>query len=111
MSSNDPSSWKELAEELKSISFPYFKKHNQWYEANGLPKNPNECQRIYPSPYLNIYHYPLEIDYTDLRPNPPNWLRMDTFMIKPNQEFIVPEKLKNLPGKLIFFSLGSVISR
>ena len=111
MSSNDPSSWTELAEELKSVSLPYFKKHNDWYEANGLPRNPNQCQRIYPSPYLNIYHYPLEIDYTDLRPNPPNWLRMDTFMIKPNQEFVIPDKLKKLPGKLIYFSLGSVNSK
>ena len=31
-------------------------------------------------------------------------------MIKPKEEFVVPEKLKNLPGKLIYFSLGTVSS-
>ena len=50
------------------------------------------------------------MDNTDFRPNPPNWLRFDTFMIKSNQQFVVPEKLKNKPGKLIFFSLGSLSS-
>ena len=65
---------------------------------------------LYHSPYLNIYSYPLELDYTDLRPNPPKWVRVNTFVIKPKEEFQIPEKLKNKPGKLIYFSLGSLSS-
>ena len=65
---------------------------------------------MYHSPYLNIYSYPLELDYTDLRPNPPKWVRVGTFMIKPKEEFQIPEKLKDKPGKLIYFSLGSLSS-
>ena len=87
-----------------------YKKLNDWFEAEGIPRNPNPLQWCYPSPRLNIYHYPLELDYTDLRPNLPNFVRVDTFMIKPDQEFVVPEKLKNKPGKLIYFSLGSLSS-
>ena len=86
-----------------------FDRFNDWCEANGLARNPKP-EWCYHSPYLNIYGYPLELDYTDLRPNPPKWVRTDTFMIKPKEEFAVPEKLKNLPGKLIYFSLGSVSS-
>ena len=85
------------------------KKFNDFYESEGLPGR-QSLEWCYHSPYLNIYHYPLELDYTDLRPNPPNWTRIDTFMIKPKEEFVVPEKLKNLPGKLIYFSLGTVSS-
>ena len=84
-----------------------FKRYDDWYEAEGLSVNPNEFQWSYHSPHLNVYAYPLELDYTDLRPNPPNWVRINTIMIKPKEEFVVPEKLKNLPGKLIYFSLGS----
>ena len=85
------------------------KKFNDFYESEGLPPR-KQLEWCYHSPYLNIYHFPLELDYTDIRPNPPNWVRIDTNMIKPKEEFIVPEKLKNLPGKLIYFSMGSVSS-
>ena len=84
---------------------------NQWCQDEGLPKNPDgESAIVYHSPYLNIYSYPSELDYTDLRPNPPKWVRVDTFMIKPTEEFQIPEKLKDKPGKLIYFSLGSLSS-
>ena len=86
-----------------------FKKFSDYFESEGLPKRSEE-KWYYDSPYLNVYHYPLELDYTDIRPNPPNWTRIDTFMIKPKEEFVVPEKLKNLPGKLIYFSLGTLSS-
>ena len=109
MPANDPSSWKEPREELKPILATMFNKLNDWYESEGIPRNPN-FQLCYPSPYLNIYHYPLELDYTDLRPNPPNFVRVDRFMIKPDEEFVVPVELKNKSGKLIYFSLGSVSS-
>ena len=106
---NDPNSWKKYQEELKLILTPMIQGMNDYYESEGLPRS-KQLQWCYHSPYLNIYHYPLELDYTDLRPNPPNWVRMDTFMIKSNEKFVIPEKLKNLSGKLIYFSLGSVSS-
>ena len=72
------------------------KMFNHWYQAEGLPKNPDgESAVVYHSPYLNIYSYPTELDYTDLRPNSPKWVRVDTFMIKPKEEFQIPDKLKN----------------
>ena len=84
---------------------------NEWYKTEGLPDNTRgDTSMAYLSPYLNTYSYPLELDYTDLRPNPPKFVRLDTFMIKSNEEFQIPEKLKNLPGKLIFFSMGSLSS-
>lgn len=58
------------------------------------------------SPYLNIYGYPKELDYFEEadRKAPGNWLRIETPVIKPYPTpFPVPEKLKKLPGKLIYF--------
>ena len=63
------------------------------------------------SPYLNIYGYPEELDYTDIRPLTENWLRIDTFIRKGEQEFKVPDKLKERDEKtqkLIYLSLGSM---
>ena len=53
---------------------------------------------------MNIYGYPQELDYTDMRPLPPNWYRFDNLKrteVKDN--FEIPEKLKDKPGKHIFF--------
>ena len=73
----------------------------------GAP--PLEYPKMHPeSPYLNIYFYPEEIDYLDVRPLPPNWHRFDSLVRKSDHEvFEIPEKLKNKPGKLIYFSMGS----
>lgn len=61
---------------------------------------------------LNCLGYPKELDYTeDGIVLPGKWLRIDSPIFKPYPTpFEVPEKLKNLPGKLIYFSLGTVVS-
>lgn len=60
------------------------------------------------SPYANIHMFPKELDYEDLCPKPAKWHRFDHFLRSTDETFEVPEKLKNLPGKLIYFSLGSL---
>ncbi|CAG2166719.1 unnamed protein product [Oppiella nova] len=62
-----------------------------------------------PSPYLNIYPFPKELDYTDVRPLPPNTYQFDNFMhIKNNIPFEIPVPLRDKPGKLVYLSLGSM---
>jgi len=63
------------------------------------------------SPYLNIYGYPEELDYTDIRPIPEKWCRIDAFMRKGEQEFKIPEKFRERDeqkSKLIYLSMGSM---
>ena len=48
-----------------------FKKYNDYYESERLPRY--KLKRCYQSPYLNIYYYPLELDYTGIKPNSPIW--------------------------------------
>ena len=85
-------------------------KYNEWLKENGFPIIENKtCMPQ--SPYLNIYGYPEELDYTDLRPIPDKWARADCFERKGEQEFKVPEKVKNWienKEKIIYMSLGSM---
>ncbi|XP_054152676.1 NDP-glycosyltransferase YjiC-like, partial [Oppia nitens] len=76
--------------------------------ANGFPplKFP---KYINDSKYLNIYDYPLELDYQDVRPLPDNWYRFDNFMRNDQHlPFELPKQLRDKPGNLIYFSLGSM---
>ncbi|CAG2118283.1 unnamed protein product, partial [Medioppia subpectinata] len=61
------------------------------------------------SSHLNIYGYPLELDYTDIRPLPPKWYRFDNLKrTEKHIPFNLPIQLMDKPGKLIYFSLGSM---
>ena len=60
------------------------------------------------SPYANIYMCPKELDYTAFRPNPPNWHHFETFIRSSNESSKVPAILTKLPGRLIYFSMGSL---
>ena len=82
-------------------------KFSEFFSEYGLPPLQEKIP-FYHSPYLNIYAYPDELDFTDLRPNPPNFYRFDSFIRLDGDPIEVPDKLKNLPGKLIYFSLGSL---
>ncbi|OTF75467.1 hypothetical protein BLA29_013744, partial [Euroglyphus maynei] len=81
-------------------------------EKYGLPSLP-EGIAFHPSPYLNIYAYPEELDYLDVRPLPDKWKRFDNFIrtsqidVK-DEKFELNDKLKNRDGKLIFVSMGSM---
>ncbi len=65
--------------------------YNDWLEKNGYQRIPGN-KLIILQPFLNIYGYPEEFDYTDLRLMPVNWLRIETFMRKTEEEFKLPEK-------------------
>ena len=61
------------------------------------------------SPYLNIYGYPLELDYIDMSPLADNYCRFDNLMrIEERKKFDIPLELRDKPGKLILFSMGSM---
>ena len=104
---DDRTEWPKFRE----IWNEYFNDHkrlNEWYVSLGAP--PLNTSGPTESPYLNIYAFPEELDYTDVRPTPPNWYRFDTFIKEEDKEddFKIPDKIKDKPGKLIYFSLGSM---
>ncbi|CAG2114248.1 unnamed protein product [Medioppia subpectinata] len=64
-----------------------------------------------PSHYLNICSYPLELDYQDIRPFGRNYIGFDHFMrTERHLTFAVPPELAAKPGKLVYFSFGTIAS-
>ena len=46
------------------------------------------------SPFLNIYAYPEELDYTDIRPIPDKWVALDAFTRKGEEKFEIPDRVQ-----------------
>ncbi|KAJ8454237.1 hypothetical protein OPV22_035223 [Ensete ventricosum] len=60
---------------------------------------------------LGIYIYPESIDYRELGPPRNRWVRLDSALREHDtEEFEIPEKLKDKPGKLIYISMGTMAS-
>lgn len=103
----------------------YHEFNNYLTKEHGLDEIPlDPISYIYPSPYLNIYMYPEELDYDHVE-SPHGWTRCDS-ILRINAKFPetdddhhteadipkfqIPESLKQKPGKLIFLSMGSLAS-
>ena len=101
--------WRQFRNTVEDTLRHQFNDFNTWVIKNGgqpLHKSLPLC--INYSPYANIYMCPKELDYTDFRPNPPNWHHFETFVRSSNEHFEIPASLANLPGRLIYFSMGSL---
>ncbi|XP_074595392.1 putative UDP-glucosyltransferase YdhE [Brevipalpus obovatus] len=92
------------------------KKLNDRLRANDLPDNYDSLALVHSPSHMGVYIYPEELDYQS-ELGPPvleKWFRMDSCIRQSDGdncgELIIPEKLQNLPGKLIFFSMGSLAS-
>ena len=106
--SYDNSEWKKYRELIKDDLTEFKKQCCKLLEEDGVKPFPED--RFIESPYLNIYLYLKELDYTDLRPAPPNWYQFDTFIRMNEEHFEFPQKLAQKDGKLIFLSMGSLCS-
>ncbi|CAG2172653.1 unnamed protein product [Oppiella nova] len=106
--SGDKSEWKAFRETRDKGVYDIWKTYNDYVISRGcqplkqlLFKNQTKC--------LNIYGFPQEMDYTDDRPLPKNFIRFDN--LKRNEKllaFEIPVPLRDRPGKLIYFSMGSM---
>ncbi|XP_054162532.1 NDP-glycosyltransferase YjiC-like [Oppia nitens] len=104
----DPNEWNKLKKEINESISDEWNQYNQWITSKGIPSL-QQYKLITPSPYLNIYIFPEELDYTDIRPLAENFHRFDYFKRSGNEEvFEIPEKLENKSGKLIYLSMGSM---
>ena len=63
------------------------------------------------SPYLNIYGYPLELDYQDIVPLPSDVIQVDAFCRKMPEPFTIPKELNYNPAvdKLVYVSMGPMV--
>jgi UDP:flavonoid glycosyltransferase YjiC (YdhE family) len=105
----DPTIWTSIEETRKAACKEIIEDFNNYLKERGVPEIKYNFPFFIPfSPFANIYMYPEELDYTAYRPNPPKFHRFDSFVRMTNEIFEIPEKLKNLQGKLIYFSMGTI---
>ena len=104
--SYDNSQWKKYRELIKDDIAKFKRENHKLLVEDGVKPFPEN--RLFESPYLNIYMYPKELDYTDLRPIPPNWYQFDTFIRMNEEHFDLPQKLAQRNGKLVFLSMGTL---
>lgn len=112
--------WSEFQEVLKEWHLKARLQIDAYWAEHGLPPIKNIARRwnAMESPYLNVYQYPRELDYDDVRPLPPKWTRCDSFGLGRYTEAeqqqrgstwpLLTKEFLALPGKLIYFSLGTV---
>ncbi|NP_001310025.1 uncharacterized UDP-glucosyltransferase YjiC-like [Tetranychus urticae] len=90
---------------------PHKEKINNWLHEHGLPGLYEPAWFLDRPKHFGFYHYPEDLDYTEVGPVLDNWVRVDLSIRQPdNDYFVIPECLKDKPGKLIYFSMGSQFS-
>ncbi|CAG2101135.1 unnamed protein product [Medioppia subpectinata] len=105
----DQREWKAYREAYIAAISNVWQEFNAYYVSKGCKPLPigSFCNH---SPYLNVYQFPIELDYQDMRPNPPKHYRFDHFMSSGDGKtvFEIPKPLADRPGKLLYFTLGSM---
>ncbi|NP_001310030.1 uncharacterized UDP-glucosyltransferase YjiC-like [Tetranychus urticae] len=105
----------QTAEQFKKLYFDatsrFGEKLTPWWESHKVPSVSKETYFVDEPKYFGFYHYPEGLDYTECGPKiSDKWVRVDASIRQSNDAsvFKIPDSLANLPGKLIFFSLGSL---
>ncbi|XP_075588217.1 NDP-glycosyltransferase YjiC isoform X2 [Dermatophagoides farinae] len=109
--SNDRTGWDEFMAKMEKTNIEGMRySQNLINKEFGYPELP-EKHFIFKSPYMNIYGYPKELDYTDIVPLPDNYIRVDAFCREIKETFELPEEFKTKiksNDKLIYLSMGSI---
>ncbi len=112
---SDPASWADFEREYLRLYPPMFRSYqDRLNQAVNFKSNtsflPGVRSAFPQSPYLNLYGFPLELDYQDIVPLQPTYCQVDAFCRVAPEPFTLPQKLNFKPGvdKLIFVSMGSM---
>lgn len=99
--------WEEFNKVREQVYMENLKAYNELFEKS-VYKRPRPDFFFTLSHHLNFYLCPEELDYTDIRTLDDRFFRLDASIREEKTTFEIPEKLKNLPGKLIYLSMGSI---
>lgn len=104
---DDRSEWQAFDEEYRRTHYDLWKSFNEWVVAQGAPAL-EELEFIHESDAANLYVFPEVADYK--RELNSTWHRMDSSVRETDQDYELPEAVRNLPegSKLIYLSLGSL---
>ncbi|CAB4739661.1 MAG: glycosyl transferase [Actinobacteria bacterium] len=106
---NDRTQWEAFCAEYDRTHRPTWAAFNDWVIEQGAAPLP-DLQFIHESKIANLYVFPKEADYVDVRPLDSTWHRMDSSVRETDQDFELPELVGNRPddSALIYLSLGSL---
>lgn len=105
--------WKNF--ELKCKG-PLREKLRRYWKEKKAEDWPTELDMSTTSPYLNFYFGPEELGLENepsLKPLPDVWFRLEHTLDDSDEatsEFNIPRELAEVPGKLIYFSLGTLVT-
>lgn len=105
---NDPIEKFEAFRNVRKEQFAQSKhEYDEWLKSQGCEPVDDLDKEVF-SPYLNVYGYPLEVDYRELGPVPEKWHQLD-HCLRPIQDTPpgIDEEFLRCPEKKILFSLGS----
>ena len=98
--------WPEFRAEYDRVHRAMWAEFSDWVASQGAPPLP-DLEFIH-SGQVNLYVYPEVADYRRSRPLGPGWHRLDSSVRETDEPFTLPGPLASGPGKLIYFSLGSL---
>ncbi len=107
--SSDRSEWESYRAEFDRTHRPLWEDFNTWVQAQGAPALP-ELEFMPRDNAANLYVYPAEADYLEMRPLQGNWTRMDSSVRETDEDYVVPDAVADRPqdSALIYLSLGSL---
>lgn len=107
--SADRSEWDSYRAEFDRTHRPMWEDFNSWVQAQGAPALP-ELEFMPRDNAANLYVYPAEADYREVRPLQGNWTRMDSSVRETDEDYEIPDAVANRPdgSALIYLSLGSL---
>ncbi|KMO73528.1 glycosyltransferase [Mycolicibacterium obuense] len=107
--SGDPAQWRSYREEFERTLRPMWADFDAWVREQGAAGLP-DLEFMPRDNAANLYVYPAEADYVDLRPLGDTWTRMDSSVRETDEAYTVPAEVADRPADsaLIYLSLGSL---
>ncbi len=107
--SDDEAGWVAYRAEYDRTHRPMWADFDSWVRAQGADPLP-DLEFMPRDNAANLYVYPAEADYRDVRPLDESWTRMDSSVRETDEDYVLPECVVDRPGSsaLIYLSLGSL---
>ncbi|MGB3483813.1 MAG: nucleotide disphospho-sugar-binding domain-containing protein [Mycobacterium sp.] len=107
--SADRTDWDGYRAEFESSHRAIWTEFNAWVQEQGAAALP-DLEFMPRGNAANLYVYPAEADYTDVRPLDSSWTRLDSSVRETDEDYPLPETVADRPADsaLIYLSLGSL---
>ncbi len=110
-SAADPTDWPDFLAEVRATHAGMWADFDAFCRERGdegLRYGPLGPDFVPESPWLNLYSYPIEVDYTRTISLGPTWHRLDSTVRTTDETWELPADLSAGEGALIYLSLGSL---